>query len=76
MSIKFNTDHLKGFVDEKDIKSLEPKIQQAHQQLEKRDGPGHEFLGWMDLPGRIQDSLINELNQLAKEVQSHSDAMI
>ena len=36
MSIKFNSDHLKGFVEEKEIKAIEPQIQQAHQQLEKR----------------------------------------
>ncbi len=76
MSIAFNQDNLKGFVEKKDFAKILPQIQKAHELLESKSGPGKEFLGWMDLPSRISDGFIHDLQQLAKEIQESSDALI
>ena len=76
MSITLQDDHLKGFLKKKDYEAVLPDVHRAHEALKTRTGPGKEFLGWMDLPGRIKDSFLQELQGLAKEVQKTSDVLV
>ncbi|MBL8013275.1 MAG: glucose-6-phosphate isomerase [Candidatus Omnitrophica bacterium] len=76
MSITLNTDYLKGFIQPTDLSSLTAQVQAAHLGLHHKSGKGNDFLGWLDLPSRITEGFLNELNALAKEVQSHSDVLI
>ncbi len=76
MGIFLNTDYLKGFVSESEIKALVPAIEGAHKDLHEKTGAGNDFLGWVTLPSQIPDALVAELMALGKEVQSHSEAII
>ncbi|MBP6342631.1 MAG: glucose-6-phosphate isomerase [Candidatus Omnitrophica bacterium] len=76
MSISLNTDYLKNFIDPKYVTALESAVKDAHEALHNKTGKGNDFLGWIDLPSRITDGFLNELDVLAKEVQSHSDVLI
>ena len=76
MSITLDYSYLKGFVEEKDFTSLLPLVEKAHNDLEKKKGPGREFTGWIDLPSRIEDSFLSELEQFGKEVRGHSDCLV
>ncbi len=74
--ISLNTDLLKGFVADGELEAMAPAVQKAHDQLHQKTGQGSEFTGWMDLPSRIPDSLITELEQLAAQVQKDSDCLV
>jgi len=76
MSITLDRDNLKGHVDPKDLQRILPKIEKAHNELVDRKGKGSDFTGWIDLPSRIEDSFLEELDQLGKEVREHSDCII
>ncbi|MCA9405924.1 MAG: glucose-6-phosphate isomerase [Candidatus Omnitrophica bacterium] len=76
MSITLNTDHLKGFISDDEVKSILPAIKKAHEDLENKTGQGSDFLGWTDLPARIEDSFIAELEQLGKDVRANSDCLV
>lgn len=76
MSIILDRDHLKGFISQKDIEKLLPKIKKAHEALANKSGEGSEFTGWVNLPSNIKDSFLDELVALGKEVRSHSDVLI
>lgn len=76
MSIKLNESYLKGFIESKDIDALLPQVKKAHDDLENKTGAGNEFLGWANLPSKIDDGLINELVELGKKIRSHSDCVI
>ncbi|MCA9407604.1 MAG: glucose-6-phosphate isomerase [Candidatus Omnitrophica bacterium] len=76
MSITLNREHLKGFVEQKDIVKIFPNIERAHNELDERTGAGGEMTGWTDLPSRIEDKFLDELVQLGDEVRSHSDCLI
>lgn len=76
MSLTFNRDHLKGFIEKKDFEHILPEVRKAHHLLESKSGPGKEFLGWMDLPSKISDGFIQDLEKFAQEVQQNSDALI
>lgn len=76
MSITLNTDYLKSFIQPNDLQSIAVQVQEAHKGLHNKTGKGNDFLGWLDLPSKITGEFLNELDALAKEVQSHSDALI
>ena len=76
MGISLNTDFLKGFVSDADIKAFAPAVDKAHKDLHNKTGAGNDFLGWVNLPSQVPDALVSELMALAKEVQGHSEAII
>ena len=76
MSIKLNTEYLKNFVSEAELKAMGPAVTKAHHDLHGKTGAGNEFLGWVDLPSKTPDALVAELTALAKEVAGHSEAII
>src|SRR6267142_565136 len=76
MSIILDRDNLKGFLEKNDFDHILPQIKKAHEAMEKKSSLGKEYLGWIDLPSRIEDKLIKDLNRLAQEVQQSSDALI
>ena len=76
MDIKLDIKNLNGFIDKAEWKEIEPAVEKAHQDLINKTGQGSDFTGWVDLPSRISDSLIDELENLGEEVRSHSDCLI
>ncbi len=76
MSISLNKENLKGFIDDNDLKKIQPQVREVHDALENKTGPGHEFTGWVHLPGQIQDSFLTELKNWGEEVRRDSDALV
>ena len=76
MSISLNTDHLKGFIEPGDYTALEPAVQKAHEDLTGKTGAGNDFLGWVDLPSRIEENFLKELKTLGEEVRQYSDCIV
>src|SRR5260370_33299666 len=74
--ISLNTDYLKGFVSPEDLQGIFPSVRLAHENLHKAQGLGSEFTGWLDLPSRIPDTLVQEVLSLAGEVQQNSDCIV
>jgi glucose-6-phosphate isomerase len=74
--ISLDAAHLKSFITEKEVKDLFPQIKTAHEKLENGTGKGNAFTGWKDLPSKIEDSFINELVKLGKEVRKKSDCIV
>ena len=76
MSIKLEKKYLKGFISQADRDEYSSKIQQVHDALESKTGKGSDFLGWMDLPSRIEDDFIKEVNDLGESVRKDSDCIV
>ncbi len=76
MELKFNRDNLKGFITEQEFETLMPDIEKAHDALEQKTGEGSEFTGWVDLPERITDSSIKEIQDFAKKIRNEADCLI
>ena len=49
MSVALNTKHLSSFISEEEYAAIYPQVEAAHKQLEAKNGPGSDFLGWMTL---------------------------
>ena len=76
MSISLDREYLKGYVSDADIARIKSRIKKVHDDLENKTGAGHEFTGWMDLPHRIENSFIAELEKLGEEVRGYSDCLV
>ena len=76
MEITLDRQYLKGYIEDKDYEAILPEIQKAHEDLENKTGKGSEFTGWLDLPQRIEDSLLNELTELGQEIRNNSDCLL
>ncbi len=76
MDIKFDIGNLNNFIEKKEMEDLTLAIEKAHSDLINKTGLGNDFTGWVDLPGRIDDSLIDELDKLGEEIRGHSDCII
>ncbi|HBR14420.1 MAG TPA: glucose-6-phosphate isomerase [Candidatus Omnitrophica bacterium] len=76
MDIKLDREYLKGFITQNDYKNLMPAIEKAHRDLENRTGKGAEFTGWLDLPRKMEDAVLDELTAFGQEIRDHADCLL
>ena len=69
-------DNLKGFVNDGEISEALAAADKARGSLRAKTGAGRDFLGWLDLPVTIPQSLIDEIKDTANKAMSRSDHMI
>ena len=67
---------LKGFVAEEEFSKMAHLTKASADILEKREGAGNDFLGWMDLPVNYDKDEFERIKKAAKKIKSHSDALI
>jgi glucose-6-phosphate isomerase len=48
----------------------------AQEMLEKRTGPGRDFLGWLDLPTTIDTATVDRVQETAEEIRKKADVLI
>lgn len=76
MDIKLDISNLKGYVHASDWQNIIQRVQKAHEDLASGQGAGSEFTGWLDLPSKTKDALLNELETLGRQVRKNSDCLI
>lgn len=57
-------------------KSVQDNIQNSYNQLINKNGKGNDFLGWVNLPQQISDSMFEELEQCASNLQSLAEVVV
>ena len=76
MSVVLNTKHLSSFINEEEYKAIYPQVEAAHNQLEAKNGPGNDFLGWMYLPRDYDKEEFSRIKAAAKKIQSDSEVLL
>ena len=74
--LKLDTKYLEGFVSSGDLKGIYGDLEKAHKLLMKKSGPGNDFLGWVDLPERMHNELIGDIERTADTLRQNSDVII
>ncbi|MDY0023401.1 MAG: glucose-6-phosphate isomerase [Candidatus Izemoplasmatales bacterium] len=64
------------FVNQDDLERINKEIKAARKQLENKTGLGKEYLGWLDLPERISEDEINEINEVARKIRKQSKILV
>ena len=61
---------------EKQYKDLEAKANEAIVTLEEGSGAGNDFLGWLDLPSKTPESLVDSINATAARLRENCDYVV
>lgn len=76
MIIKLNDKYVGKFVGEKVLHDIEPEIIAAAETLERRDGKGSDFLGWVDLPVDYDKAEFAEIKKAAEKIKKSCDIFV
>lgn len=76
MAIAFTEKYAAGFLQENDLKGLEPQVAAAHSMLEARSGLGNDFLGWLDLPVNYDKEEFARIKAAAARIREDSDVLL
>ena len=59
-----------------ELLSAEKDVFDAHMMLTEKNGPGCDFLGWLDLPVAEETEEITRIRAAAKEIRANSDVFV
>ena len=76
MSVALNTKHLSSFISEEEYAAIYPQVEAAHKQLEAKNGPGSDFLGWMTLPRDYDKEEFARIKSAAAKIREDSDVLV
>jgi len=75
-TLSFDYSNVLDFVQPHEWEYLAPAVKQAHDMLHQKTGPGHDFLGWVDLPVHYDREEFERIKQAAAKIQSDSDVLL
>ncbi|QPJ63107.1 MAG: glucose-6-phosphate isomerase [Candidatus Nitronauta litoralis] len=58
------------------LAECQKKIAEIHHQMEKGEGLGSEFLGWLHLPSKTSESLLEEISKEADRLRNLVDVVV
>jgi glucose-6-phosphate isomerase len=74
--IKLDDSNLKSFVSDEEINAFQNDIHKSHQALQNKTGKGNDFLGWVNLPSEIDESLIAKIEANANAISSMAEIYV
>jgi glucose-6-phosphate isomerase len=75
-TIKLDYKKALGFVGEHEIQYLQKQIMDAHTMLHEKNGPGNDFLGWVELPNQYDRQEFDRILKSAEKIRRDSDVLI
>ena len=76
MALKLNDKYLKSYIGENEYKGIQPAVTAAHEMLEKRNGLGNDFLGWLTLPMDYDKEEFARIKAAAERIKKNSEVLI
>ena len=74
--IRFDYKNTEGFIRSHEIENLKPAVENAHNLLHQKKGPGNDFLGWLELPVSYDKSEFARIKDAAERIRKNSDVFI
>ena len=74
--MKLELTHTYPFFSKDTIQSYESKVASTYNTIYNRTGAGNDFLGWVNLPAEIEESLINDIEQTAHRLRMKSEVFV
>ena len=76
MSIKLIDKFLEGFMPENEVKNMQPAADAAFNLLKAKNGPGSDFLGWVDLPVNYDKDEFARIKIAAEKIKKSCDILV
>lgn len=64
------------FIGGEEMKSMEDRIEAAHEMLHNKSGIGNEFTGWLDLPENYNREEFNSIKEATHKIREDSDVLV
>ncbi len=74
--IKVDISNVWGQVSLPDLLAMEKEVFAAHMTLTEGDGPGNDFLGWLDLPVAEPTEEMQRISAAAEKIRKNSDVFV
>jgi glucose-6-phosphate isomerase len=74
--IQFDYSPAESFISAHEMAAIEPLVVAADQLLESREGPGNDFLGWLDLPLQYDRAEFARIKTAANRIQQQSKVLV
>ena len=74
--IKVDISNVWGQVSLPDLLALEKEVFAAHMTLTEGDGPGNDFLGWLNLPVAEPTEEMQRISAAAERIRANSDVFV
>ncbi|WP_232697715.1 glucose-6-phosphate isomerase [Brevibacillus daliensis] len=75
-TIRFRYDKATPFLNEHELKYMEPAIRMAHDLLHTKKGPGSDYLGWVDLPHQYDRAEFIRIKMIAEKIRNDTDVLL
>ena len=76
MSIKLIDKFLESFMPENEVKNMQPAADAAFNLLKAKNGPGSDFLGWVDLPVNYDKDEFARIKIAAEKIKKSCDILV
>ena len=76
MAVTVNFNYLRGYVNEQEFLAIEPQVLAAHTTLHQKNGPGSEYLGWLNLPTQADPEEISRIKAAAARIKNNSAVLV
>ena len=74
--MKIDFTHAESFMDKSLVQSLESQISEIYKMVYQKTGAGNDFLGWVNLPTEIDESLFADIENKAAELRKKSEIFV
>lgn len=75
-NIKVDLKNALSFINQDDFIKYDKLIAEKNELLKNQKGKGSEFLGWINLPNKIPQEQISDINETAFELRKKSDVIV
>lgn len=76
MTIKFDYSNALAFMQKHEVEYYKDFVKAAHSMLHEKQGPGSDYLGWVDLPLQYDKEEFSRIKDAAQRIRGNSDALI
>lgn len=74
--VRLQTERISPFVEEKELQSIESEVLSAKNILINGTGKGNDFLGWVDLPKNIDNTIIDHIKKDVARLAPKSQVLV
>ncbi len=76
MMLKLSLDNTAPFLREHERTNFIPQLEQADRMLQKQEGPGSDYLGWVKLPENYDRDEYSRIKDAAARIRETADVMV
>jgi len=76
VNLRFQYKHVTDFISEEEINLMQDDVDISHSLLVEKAGKGNQYLGWIDLPAKIDETLISSIEADAKAIRGKAEILV